>query len=574
MNNSEIVKASTRTVPNILKNNLKWHRTLVKVPIETHTALNTEQGAQVSLDNLRKKMVKTEVKCRSSTKRKQKYSFKDIWYELPNWDIHSFLDNKKKSLNKNLFPSAKLKASTQKQMLKHLTKRRHKKHDVSVCNTEQKKDLTSSISHDLSKEIIPEFRIFPASQKNDLNDLQIPIDFSSNEIFSEFNYESYGLSNLNYLTDYTISLDETHNSLSTTHDSDISEKKYDINGNELDIHETYLIQDKQSDEEVSPDQSLTSSEYWCKEVPIFSNKKFNFSSEFCCSHCLDDCVSNWVTTSEANNNIRMKNKVLSGISEKQSIISNNSIADQENFNCSNSHTTETYAYSTDDSLDGECSEQYSCSLMSETQTCFKSPLENIVITDLYGETDIQENISTETSNTVQQEECNELSNDNNVFSSEFDCDSRFRNSAEQGTNNNYTNILLTEENISYNKDKNGYQCLLCPISFSTARAMAMHQAGAHGGTYIIRCESCGRLFNQKYHFNRHFIHCGRLKEPYKCDMCIKIYRHKSSLTHHLKTAHHVHYSHNRSATFICTVCKKIYCKFGAFENHVKQHKTM
>lgn len=32
-----------------------------------------------------------------------------------------------------------------------------------------------------------------------------------------------------------------------------------------------------------------------------------------------------------------------------------------------------------------------------------------------------------------------------------------------------------------------YKCLSCSLKFSNARTLAMHQAGAHGGKFIILC---------------------------------------------------------------------------------------
>ncbi|KAK2582816.1 hypothetical protein KPH14_008903 [Odynerus spinipes] len=83
------------------------------------------------------------------------------------------------------------------------------------------------------------------------------------------------------------------------------------------------------------------------------------------------------------------------------------------------------------------------------------------------------------------------------------------------------------------------QCLLCALTFTSKRTLALHLAGAHGDMYLILCERCGRLFNKKCIFNRHFIHCGCVKLPFSCKQCNKTYRHKSSLLHHLKIVHQI-----------------------------------
>ncbi|XP_031364704.1 uncharacterized protein LOC102678060 isoform X2 [Apis dorsata] len=97
-----------------------------------------------------------------------------------------------------------------------------------------------------------------------------------------------------------------------------------------------------------------------------------------------------------------------------------------------------------------------------------------------------------------------------------------------------TNILQIQDDNGTNISKDKYKCLSCSLKFSNTRTLAMHQAGAHG---------------------------------------VFLFRHKSSLIHHLKIVHHIHYARNRTATFVCNVCNKIYSKFGAFENHMKSHKN-
>ncbi|KAL2734161.1 protein PFF0380w-like [Vespula squamosa] len=117
------------------------------------------------------------------------------------------------------------------------------------------------------------------------------------------------------------------------------------------------------------------------------------------------------------------------------------------------------------------------------------------------------------------------------------------------------------------------QCLLCPLKFSSKRSLTLHITGAHGDMYVILCERCGRLFNKKYIFNKHFIHCGCVKLPFTCKTCNRNYRHKSSLLHHLKIVHQMENKQNTTKAYKCDICSKIYRKYGAFEKHLGIHVT-
>ncbi|XP_011136120.1 zinc finger and SCAN domain containing protein 4D isoform X2 [Harpegnathos saltator] len=87
--------------------------------------------------------------------------------------------------------------------------------------------------------------------------------------------------------------------------------------------------------------------------------------------------------------------------------------------------------------------------------------------------------------------------------------------------------------------------------------------------YVIQCTQCSRLFNENK-FRKHFTHCSFDKEDFKCHICQKIYRYKSSLVHHLKTVHHL--SHDvYGKYYICNKCSKLYVRFRAFQRHLLIH---
>ncbi|XP_076628845.1 uncharacterized protein LOC143345519 isoform X2 [Colletes latitarsis] len=539
---------SIRTVPIILKNNAKVHKTSGVTTVEKKkTLINIKQNTQMMINSttllsnssLIKKCHKRRVKSkRLFGRRKQEHFLKEM-NNLPNLDIYSLIDDKKEVFSKNLFTSTEVEPPMQQETIKMFTDTQHIKQEIPVSESEQETNLLSPMSYNISKEFIPESYTFSDPQKNEPNSLLNPIDFSSNEIFGKFNYESYETNSLDYLTEYTLSSDETHHSSSEIHDNDIYEKKHDINGNEVDMYETKyssLIQDKKNDKDVVVDHSLMSSKCWGNDISLFSDKTLNCSSELYCGCSLENYALNEMTIS------KVKNEIFTEPLNEPLVTMNNNTGGKINFNYLNSYST------------------FNEEILSQ------NPIGSTAL-PLTGFTTFFNEIKkekTEIPSTVKQE-CITFNDCNDTSLSESDFNILSCNSAEQVRH--YSTDILS---IINNKE---FKCSLCSLIFSTTRAMAMHLAAAHGGTYVILCESCSRLFNQKYHFNRHFIHCGRVKEPFKCDMCMKMYRHKSSLIHHLKTNHHVHYARNRS-TFVCSICNKIYRQFYAFEKHAKRHKTV
>nr|XP_012141932.1 PREDICTED: B-cell lymphoma 6 protein homolog isoform X1 [Megachile rotundata] len=502
---------SARMVPNILKRNSKVNRKVCPQlnVTDRNSAFANENKNFFQENNCLKKEIKHK---RLTNRRKQGLSLVNIWHELPNWNICSIVDDKEKMSNKNLSTSMKEDVSTNQRKLRHYTKKQDKQDEVPIYKIEQHENQFPQ-SHNVSLD----FSDFASSclQEVESVDLHNSIDFSSNEIFSQFNYEFYGESNSNDLT-------ENYDSLS------------------------------------SINESLMSSEHSNNDTSLLDDRQLNQSCDSYCNYCLENCVSSWILASEANNNTLQKDRMLTATYNQNKIDSPN--------NC-NLNTDMHNTYLMNETLGGN-----NC----ERTTLLINYLDNIdqPLTELinYNNEYVREEVFKETISFDQRQTCDILTDFNDaVFESDFDA-SLFE-SENQGTNKYSTDILQAAEDFGYSLSNEKFQCPLCSLTFSNARTLAMHEAAAHGGTYVILCESCGRLFNRKYHFNRHFIHCGRFKEPYRCDMCIKVYRHKSSLVHHLRETHHVHYAHHHKTKFTCSVCKKVYSKFGAFENHIKKHQN-
>ncbi|EZA46886.1 uncharacterized protein LOC105287010 [Ooceraea biroi] len=89
--------------------------------------------------------------------------------------------------------------------------------------------------------------------------------------------------------------------------------------------------------------------------------------------------------------------------------------------------------------------------------------------------------------------------------------------------------------------------------------------------YVIQCAECGKLFHEKHHFRKHFTRCKFYREDFKCRICDKMYRYKSSLVQHLKKIHGVSYGVPPEKFYTCNKCSKSYIRFRAFQRHILLH---
>nr|XP_033333848.1 zinc finger protein 181-like isoform X1 [Megalopta genalis]XP_033333849.1 zinc finger protein 181-like isoform X1 [Megalopta genalis] len=559
----------TRRIPNILKSSPKKHRDVEEISSEI-VFTNIEENAQEACNPIRglnnlyseETCLTNDNNCRKSVhRRKQEHDFIDRIQKSSNWNICTFLDEKTEA-----------KKCKERKRVKRGRRKQNSESKVPAFETEKRKESSVSLtSDDKSVEFVSEFNVAPYLNEIESMDLEGSIDFSSNEIFSNFNYELY------------------YNSGSTVYDSEICEKQYDMNSNEVGIDKA---------------QYSILSEHWNEDLP-YHDKKSNCSSNLCCSYCNEDYAA---TVNEETN---MTDEIM----PENTIIDNSEINCQVKLDRSYLPAFETDIGSTNEFINEGYSQEYNVLPLSNVpEICTLSKEYNEHNSNLMSE-EYNEN-----SSNLQNEEYNEsssnllisntpeivsqyllenmdsLSSESTISCTEEDIEEEIlrEQTAQLGRQCNMFNDIhddffhsldlsrnsLKSEKVDTLKSEvyveedtidDEFQCLRCPLTFISARSMAMHQTGAHGGTYIILCESCGRLFNRKYHFNRHFIHCGRFKEPYKCEMCKRIYKHRSTLVQHLKTVHKVQYTRRHSITYTCHVCNKQYSKFGAFENHVKRH---
>ncbi|XP_043579569.1 asparagine-rich zinc finger protein AZF1-like isoform X1 [Bombus pyrosoma] len=527
-----ILNKTHRTVPNILKSSSRSHKIsevdATKPNCFLEDIVKTEQQVLLVPDAASKHIqsentfVKEAKYKKVSRRRKQKFSYVNAW------NICSFVDKEKEVLDKNICMSTEIDSSTQKNKLKHYANKQNKRQGISILKSEQER-LVSSMSQNVLTDCTSKSQFLSSLEEIESNNFQDSIDFSSNEIFNTFYYESYDSNKLDFFIGYTENSDDTYNSFSSKH-SDYQVKELDMNYNEIDTYETMadwsLTENEQDEIDISIRKPVMSPDYWIED--LFSDRKSKCS---CCDYsCYEDYAPNLITTSEINTYTKDRLST--------EIFNDDSQANLDNTDLYTSNST----YVTDNVLSEDSSRTCSPLIDIESSLQITDDIDSTLIKffNYSCQKDIKEGISKQFTYTQEQEETLQIQD-----------------------SNEYKHIT----------EKNEFQCSSCLLSFASARTMAIHQAAAHGGMYIILCESCGRLFNRKYHFNRHFIHCHRMKEPFNCDMCFRKYRHKSSLLHHLKVVHQVHYTRSRSSTFTCKVCQKVYSKFGAFENHVKTHKN-
>ncbi|XP_076766672.1 uncharacterized protein LOC143433271 [Xylocopa sonorina] len=516
---------TSRTVPNILKNKSKLHRISKSLDV-TNAAISE----QILCENilLKRKTKHKDVSC----KRKQKFSSVDTCQELPKLDICSFVDDEHEIWDKHLFTSTKYrKKCSRRKRSKRCVKKCYRKRKTSVDVNQSEKNLLCSVSHEVSTDYTSEYNAFSPLEEIESGSFQDSIDFTSNEIFNKFNYEFYNNnnSNLDCFTWDTMDSDETRNSLSTTYES---EKEYDINGNEVNTYDLMecwpLTGNKQDKRSTSPSKFYWDEEYWDEDTDI-------------------------------NDNTGIKDRLLTETVDDDS---------EDDLNNYHLHMTESVEYLNDSTLN-EYNDKNKCSSVIDTvclpyEDDISSPLMDFIS---YSNGKI---IETEMFHETRNNQEDNIVNDS---SNETDSGGEFLMSENQGEDLYSLCTSQIPENNGHSTNKKMFQCLLCLLTFSNARTMAMHQADAHGDTYTILCEICGRLFNRKYHFNRHFTYCGS-KNPFKCHMCVKKYRHKSSLVYHLKLVHDVDYILNDLKKFTCNLCKKVYSRFGSFENHIiKYHEN-
>lgn len=132
---------------------------------------------------------------------------------------------------------------------------------------------------------------------------------------------------------------------------------------------------------------------------------------------------------------------------------------------------------------------------------------------------------------------------------------------------NLENSLIKESTV-ISQDKSLVQTAI-PADVPVSNSKEMLQENKED-LYVIQCTQCGRIFNEKHQFKKHFTRCNFYKEDFKCYVCNKLYRHKSSLAQHLKVVHRI-LDGPHEKYYTCNKCSKSYVRFRAFQRHMLLH---
>lgn len=298
-------KIPIRKVPNILKNSLKIHVTAEVPLLETIESpidmVDVDDIAETSFNSTvmsdstvsEGKLINEEPNKGAKKlfrKRKQKYNSTNVRQDYENWDMESWFIQGAQEL---VVKKERSRTCSQKTKLR-LRKKIEKVKPKNTVRKQSKKeqDLLSSGTGDSRDTVTDgnfEYPTYSSVLQENEQGLQNYIDFSSNNIFNEFDYEFSTVEYSDYLRKFVTSSNETHSSI---HGSDTYDKEYDINGN--DINTCSLMPDKAYEQSTLENQySMTESVgKWRKDILFLGNNepKCSFESDSCCNYNSEECT--------------------------------------------------------------------------------------------------------------------------------------------------------------------------------------------------------------------------------------------------------------------------------------------
>ncbi|XP_017877775.2 uncharacterized protein LOC108623631 isoform X2 [Ceratina calcarata] len=365
--------------------------------------------------------------------------------------------------------------------------------------------------YDVTTDFNPDCPTPSLLQEIDARVLKDSIDFTSNEIFNTFHYEFFD-NNLNSTMEMIpVEVDSSYNICDSS--------GVDINDNECKL---YQVVDDENKESISADKSN-------------DNECNSYQSA-------DDENKESISADKSNDN-ECNVYQAADDEDKQSIST-----DKPNDNECNAYQTADDENKESISADKSISSEY---LGIDSDFHCNSCPENCVLNTIEHEMDdLKEDLEVETLESV-------------------DEDSYVNNINEE------TSINLTVEKGDFLfTDINSTLITLIDSTGEVAEgtmfdAVPMDQPTINQGENSI-CDSCGMLSSQIDNFNEHLEAC-RANKPYKCEICMRPYRYKSSLYKHIRVKHY-HPINDGSDLYTCKVCNKVYCKFGHFLTHIAIHE--
>lgn len=157
--------------------------------------------------------------------------------------------------------------------------------------------------------------------------------------------------------------------------------------------------------------------------------------------------------------------------------------------------------------------------------------------------------------------------------------------------NECENVILFPSNLKNQlKTELRFECSECQKKFKVKSSLAKHML-IHSDVKDFSCADCGKMFKSKALLDRHvYVH---VKKPYKCTICLKLFRYMRSRDYHMNTVHtdelNYHCSHCQKAfktktylsthllvhsdvrDFCCSICEKRFKSKCSLTVHFKIH---
>ncbi len=128
----------------------------------------------------------------------------------------------------------------------------------------------------------------------------------------------------------------------------------------------------------------------------------------------------------------------------------------------------------------------------------------------------------------------------------------------------FTKELLRHHQKRHDKTAPGCVCNICHKTFSSSYSLQTHKL-IHTGENLKTCTVCNRTFA---HLPRHMMKHDKDRTKHKCDRCEKSYLDKSTLHHHIRTAH------TKEGIKECSICHGKYVNLrGHMLVHNKQYQA-